>query len=266
MSSRWCGSFVTLALLLSVHAPAGARDLKICTEPNNLPLSNRAGEGFENRIADLIAREIGARLLPVFVAQHGPGFIRGTLGSGRCQVLMGLPIGSSGVATTRPYYRATWMFVSRTKDSVAPVSFDDPILRHLRIGVAVVGEGSDTGPLVALGRRGIIERLVRYPIGGDLGDGNDAPEQMVKDVARARTDLAAVWGPFAGYFASRQAVPLTLQPTPPDDGAAVPLTVSIAVAMKPDDPLRDELDAVLARTQPDIAAILAAFNVPTLGN
>jgi mxaJ protein len=268
MSSR-CLISAALALALviptAVHAEP-PRTLKVCTEPNNMPFSNRRGEGFENRIANLVAKEIGADAVQVLIAQRGPGFVRGTLASGRCDVLMGWPEGSRGVATTRPYYRTTWMFVTRAEEGPAPTSFDDPRLPGAVVGVAVVGEGADTAPVIALGRRGVVDRLRRYAVGGDLGDGGDAAERMVADVANGTLDVALVWGPSAGYYAKRQTVPLALTPTPVSDGDGVPFTLPIAMAVKKGSPLRDELDAALARRAPEIAAILAEYGVPTLGD
>ena len=260
-----CRASVALALLtLLLAGPAAARDLRVCTEPNNLPFSDRAGAGFENRIAGVLAEALGGHLVPVLIAQHGPGFLRATIGAGRCDAIMGMPLGSHGVALTRPYYRTGWVFVTRGGDALRPASFDDPGLRGRSIGVPVVGEGADTAPLIALGRRGLVDRLQRYAIGGDLADGDDAPEQMVADVARGRTDVALLWGPSAGYFAAAQPVPLTLTPTPRDDGPNVPFALDIAVATKPGNPLRDALDAALAREMPRVRAVLAAFHVPVL--
>jgi mxaJ protein len=271
MSSRClisAGQALVLALALVLPAAARAeptRVLKVCAEPNNMPFSNRHGDGFENRIADLIANEIGAKLVRVLIAQHGPGFVRATLASGRCDALMGWPEGARGVATTRPYYRTTWMFVTRADAGPAPTSFDDPRLPGAAVGVAVVGEGADTAPVVALGRRGIVEHLRRYAVGGDLGDGDDAAARMVADVANGTLDVALVWGPFAGYYASRQKAPLSLTPTPESEGDGIPLTLPISIAVKAGSPLRDELDAALARRASDIAAILAEYGVPDVG-
>jgi len=250
--------------MLSLAAlPTAARELKVCSEPNNLPFSNRAGAGFENRIAALLAHELGATLVAVPIAQRGPGFLRATLGSGRCDVLMALPVGATGAALTQPYYRASWVFVVRAERPM-PTSFDEPALRELAIGVPVVGEGADTPPVIALGRRGIVDRMVRYPVGGDLGEDDDAAARMIEDVAEGRLDVAVMWGPAAGYHAARQSAALRLVPTPPDDGPTIRLALSIAMAVKRDSPLREELDAALTRRRAEVAAVLAAYHVPVL--
>jgi mxaJ protein len=175
-----------------------------------------------------------------------------------------MPVGASRVATTRPYYRSGWVFVTRAEDGRTIHSFDDPALRDLTIGVPVVGEGSDTPALIALGRRVLVNRLVSYSVGGDLGDGDDAPERMIDDLAARKTDVALMWGPSAGYWAARQSVRLSLLPTPPLDRGDIPLAASIAVAVKPGNRLREELDTALDGRREEIAAILAAYHVPRL--
>ncbi|HYZ62002.1 MAG TPA: quinoprotein dehydrogenase-associated putative ABC transporter substrate-binding protein [Acetobacteraceae bacterium] len=262
MSSRCRISLAAAAVLLACTS-ARAEALRVCTEPNNMPFSNRAGEGFENRIAAILARELGRELLPVLIAQHGPGFIRSTLGTGRCDAIMGMPLGSAGVDLTKPYYRTSWVFVSRFEP---PGSFDDPRLRALSIGVPVVGEGADTAPLIALGRRKVVGKLHYYSVGGDLGDGDNTPEEMVQDLAKGAIDLAVMWGPSAGYFAAKQGVALQIAPTPRDDGPNVPFALSIAIAVKRGSQLREALDAALERNRDAIAAVLADYHVPLVAD
>src|SRR4051812_5396669 len=113
MSSR-CRNSCLLALLCALAASADARELRVCVEPDALPFSNRAGEGFENRIAALLAEDIGAALVMVPVVQGVRGYIRSTLGAGRCDAIMAMPEGAEDVTTTAPYYRSTWVFVRRS--------------------------------------------------------------------------------------------------------------------------------------------------------
>lgn len=241
---------------------AQARDFRVCAEPNNLPYSNRDGGGYENRIAQVLAQELQAQLVLVPIAQNGPGFIRATLGRGRCDALLAMPVDNDQAAVTAPYYRSNWVFVTRAAQPLDLRSFDDPRLRDLRIGVPVVGEGSDTPALIALGARGLVERLHAYSIGGDIGDGDDATAQMIEDLAQGRIDVAVAWGPAAGYHAARQSVPLRLSPAPERD-RGIALALSIGVAVKQGNTaLRDELDRALQRRRGDIAAILVQYHVP----
>jgi mxaJ protein len=255
-----------LALLLCASSAEAVapRQFKVCAEPNNLPYSNREGGGFENRIARLLADELHAELVLVPIAQNGPGFIRATLGRGRCDALLAMPVDNNQSAVTGAYYRTGWVFVSRARDHLQLRSFDDRRLRDLRIGVPVVGEGSDTPALIALGARGLVEHLHAYSIGGDLGDGDDATAQMIDDVAAGRIDVAIAWAPAAGYHAARQPVPLDLMPAPQQDrGIALALSIGVAVQQR-NTALRDELDQALLRRRDDIAAILDAYQVPRL--
>ena len=121
--------------------------------------------------------------------------------------LKAMPVGADGVTTTTPYYRSTWVFVSRSRrdsDTSSTTSFDDPSLDGKRIGVPVVGEGPDTPPAIALGRRGLAAGLRAYPVRRDMA------ARMIEDVAAGRIDLAVLWGPSAGYFAAHEADAMTL--------------------------------------------------------
>jgi len=259
------GANAAAALLITLSLCSGiaqARDFKVCAEPNNLPYSNRDGAGYENRIAALLAQELQAHLVLVPIAQNGPGFIRATLGRGRCDALLAMPVDNDQTAVTAPYYRSGWVFVTRAQQQLDLQGFDDPQLRELRIGVPVVGEGSDTPALIALGARGLVQHLHPYSIGGDIGSGDDATAQMMADLAQGRIDVALAWAPAAGYHAARQSVPLRLSPTP-DSDRGIPLALSIGVAVQQrNTALRDELDRALQRRHRDIAAILAEYHVP----
>jgi mxaJ protein len=257
MSFR-CRINVAIAiLLLALASAAEARELRVCTEPDNLPFSNRAGEGFENKIAKLLAHEIGAEAVPVFVSWRGPSFIRSTLGAGLCEVIMGVAGSAPGVVTTQPYYRSSWMFVSRARDGLR--SFDDPTLADLNIGIPAIREGKDTPPGIALGRRGLVRHLHR----------EDSAAALVADVASGRLDVAVLWGPSAGFFAERSTEPLTLTPTPTEDryagNGALSFTAAVTVAVaRGNTALRDDLDQALARSRRTIDAIMTEYGVPRM--
>jgi mxaJ protein len=263
MFSRCLISAVAL-LAVSAEAFAEAPAFRVCAEPGNLPFSDLKGAGFENRIAAVIADDLGAALELVPIAQHGPGFFRATLGSGRCDALVAMPEGMDAVLVTTPYYKSSWVFVTRADRKLDIHGFDDARLKDLSIGVRVVGVGPDTPPLAALGARGLIDRLHRYPVGGGLGgaDEEDSAERMVRDVAAGRIDLAVMWGPAAGYYAAGQTPGLVLQPTPAEDnGISLRTSIGMAVA-KQNGGLRDRLNAALIRRQGEIARILADYHVP----
>jgi mxaJ protein len=257
------------ALPAAAAAPAPAtadgseRVLRVCADPNNLPFSNARGEGFENRIAELLARDLGADLRYTWWAQRR-GFVRNTLRAGDCDVLTGVPKGYELALTTQPYYRSTYVFVVRRDSGLHPASLDDPALRKTRIGVQMIGDDfANTPPAHALSKRGIIDNIVGYTVYGDYAQANPAG-RIVGAVAAGEVDVALVWGPFAGYFAPRQSVPLAVEPIAAEsDGPGIPFAFEIAMGVRKGDiALRDEIDAFLTRRKPEIDSILTSYGVP----
>jgi mxaJ protein len=234
----------------------------VCADPNNLPFSNERLEGLENRLAELVARELKTSLRYVWWAQRR-GFIRNTLDAGQCDVVMGVPANLPAVLTTRPYYRSGYVFVTRADRKLDVRSFDDPRLPRLRIGVQVVGDGANTPPMDALARRGLVRNLVGYTVFGDYAQPNP-PARIVEAVARGEVDLAVVWGPLAGFFADRYSTSLKLTPVPAD--STLPLEFAISMAVRKDDQARCAiLDSVLVRRRADIETILDDYHVPRGG-
>jgi mxaJ protein len=260
-----CSSFpraLAFAALLFAAGSVEARDLRVCADPNNLPFSNEAGEGLENKIVTLIAQELGAELRYTWWAQRR-GFLRNTLKAEACDLVPGLPANLEGVRTTAPYYRSTYVFVTRA-DGPEITSYNDPVLREAKIGVHLIGDdGSNTPPAHALARRGVIENVRGYMLYGDYGEPSP-PARILASLAQGEIDVAVVWGPLGGYFATRQAVPLKMTPVRPAfDGPQLPMVFDISMAVrKEDEALRQEVDAALARRRTDVDAILAAYGVP----
>ena len=241
---------------------ADARELRVCADPNNLPFSNERGEGFENKIAELIADELGVTLSYTWWAQRR-GFIRNTLNTGSCDLVTGTTNGIEMLRTTLPYYRSGYTFVTR-QDGPKVSSLDDPILHNLRIGIQLVGEdGANPPPSEALARRGIVDNVRGYLVYGDYRERNPAAAIM-DAVAKGEIDVAIVWGPVAGYFADRESVPLKVAlVTPQNDGPRVPMVFDINMGVRRDDPtLRDEINAALSKLRPKIDAVLANYGVP----
>jgi len=240
-----------------------SRVLRICADPNNLPFSNRREEGFENRVAEILAKDMGARLEYTWWPQRR-GFVRNTLRARKCDVMPGVAAGYELVLTTKPYYRSTYVFVSRKDRHSAIRSLDDPRLRGLKIGVQLIGEdGFNTPPVHALSRRGIVGNLVGYTVYGDYSQENP-PARIVDAVAAGEVDVAIVWGPLAGYFAKRQPVELELVPVAPAvDVPFLPFVFDISVGVRREDvALKQELEGILARRRADILLVLNAYGVP----
>jgi mxaJ protein len=252
---------ILLALLLAGCQPV--RTLKVCADPNNLPFSNAKGEGFENRLAQLVAKDLHARVAYTWWAQRR-GFVRNTLKAGQCDVWPGVASGVEMLATTRPYYRSSYVFVTRADRHLDIASFDDPRLKQLTIGVQMVGDdANNTPPAHALARRGLTANVRGYMLYGDYARPNP-PAAIVEAVDRGDVDVAVAWGPLAGYFARRAAHPLTLRPVQPWlDGPQWPMVFDVSMGVRKDDvALRRELDRALDRNRPAVRALLAAYGVP----
>jgi mxaJ protein len=242
---------------------AGARTLRVCADPNNLPFSNRRGEGLENRLAELVARDLGARLEYTWWAQRR-GFIRNTLRAHRCDVIIGIPMSVELVLATRPYYRSTYVFVQRADAPYRIASLDDPRLRTLRVGLQFVGDdGANPPPAHALARRGVVHNVVRFSVYGDYRE-PDPPSRIIEAVGRGEVDVAVVWGPLAGYFAPRQRARLLITPVKPQiDIPFLPFVFDIAMGVRRDDhTLKAQLDDVLYRRRASVDSLLRAYGVP----
>ncbi len=259
MSSR----FDRLLLALLITVSVNARELRVCSDPNNLPFSNQRREGFENKLADLIARDLGAKVTYHWFAQRR-GFVRNTLNAKKCDVIMGVPSSFELALTTRPYYRSGYVFVSRRDRKLGITSLDDPRLRKLKIGVQMIGDDyASSPPAHALAGRGMTRNVVGYSVYGDYAQ--DSPTRRIVDaVAEGEVDLSAVWGPTAGYFARQSRVPLAVTRfTPEIDLPFLPFVFEISLAVRREDTrLRDELDAIIERRRHEIDAILRQYGVP----
>jgi mxaJ protein len=264
MSLR-CRKAVIVYLLIASSGCAAApqQPLRVCADPNNLPFSNRAQQGFENEIARLIASELDTEIAYTWWAQRR-GFVRNTLNEQQCDVIMGVPSSYELVLTTRPYYRSTYVFLSRADRQLDIGSLDDPRLKQLTVAVQIVGDDyASTPPAEALANRGITNNVRGYSVYGDYSKPNP-PARIVDAVVNGEADIAVVWGPLAGYFAHRQRVPLTLTPvTPQIDPPFLPMVFDISLGVRrADTTFHRKLNQVLVARHAEIDAILERFNVP----
>jgi quinoprotein dehydrogenase-associated probable ABC transporter substrate-binding protein len=237
--------------------------LRVCADPNNLPFSNDRQEGFENKIAELIARDLKVKVEYTWWAQRR-GFVRNTLKAGLCDVIVGLPSSVEMALTTTPYYRSTYAFVTRKDNHISLHSFDDDVLKHVRVGVQLIGDDfANSPPAHALSNRNIVQNVKGYSVYGDYTQANP-PARIVEAVAKREIDVAVVWGPLAGYFAGRQGVPLVVVPVAPQiDLPYLPFVYDISMGVRRgDNAFKDQLEEILARKRPDIEKILDEYNVP----
>ena len=249
-----------LALCGAAHAaaPTQAAELRVCADPANLPYSRRDESGFENRIARLVADDLGMRLR-WFWQEQTRGFVRKTMGAGECDLFIGVPAGFDKVLRTRPYYRSTYVAVTR-RGTPPFAGFQPDKLRARRFGVQLIGNDlAASPPGYALAENGAIDNVTGFLVYGD----GPAGKRMVDAVAANGIDVALVWGPQAGWFARRAGVPLDVAPVKPPPGLPMPFEYAIAMGVrKGDTALRDRLDELLVRRKADIDAILDDYAVP----
>ena len=264
---------LTLLLLLSASlfsAVAWATEtaevtkpFRVCADPNNLPFSNQQQEGFENKIAEVLARGLGQAVAYTWWPQRR-GFLRSTLNAGKCDVVMGLPADIDMVLTTQPYYRSIYAFVYSADAPYNLSSFDDPILKELKIGVHLIGDDyTNSPPAHALSNRGIVDNVVGYSVFGNYADPNP-PGKIVEAVANREIDAAIVWGPIGGYFAQQQAVSLRVVPVASEDKSpSLLLAYDIALGVrKSDEVLKNTLNSLLTQHAEEIQQILIDYGVP----
>jgi mxaJ protein len=259
--SVWLGLCLSLAVVAQVSpCRAEEKDLRVCADPNNLPFSNIKEQGFENRIAEIVAADLHAHLSYVW-QRMGRGFVREFLNKGRCDLLIGIPTDFKPVLTTAPYYRSTYVFVVRRDAAYKPVSLEDPALRKVKIGVQALDE-EYTPPAEALMQRGMRDSLVTYHTVGE-----DA-EAIVRAVLDKQVALAVVWGPLAGYWAHQNVASLECTPVQPEsEPPGLPFTFEISIGVRRGNTaLRDAVQQTLTRRNGEIRNILANFGVPLLEN
>lgn len=247
--------------------PAAQSTLRITADGNNLPFTSEALGGFENRLAAIVAEELGATPSYVWRAQRR-GFFKHALKEGECDVVLGVPAGFEMGMTTKPYYRSSYAFVYRDTPALHGLrSLDDPRLKTLKIGIQLVGDdGANAPPAHALGARGLARNLVGYNVLGDYRDANP-PARVMRALAAGEVDVAVAWGPVAGYFAHEQDPTLVVAPIAEevDPLTKLPMTFNMCMAVRHGDVARrDALNAALERRRADVERVLNEFHVPLL--
>lgn len=254
-------ALVVAALAQNLPAPR----FRVCADPQNMPFSNDRQEGFENRIATLLAKDFGATPRYIWWGQR-QGFIRNTMNAtleeGRCEIVIAVPDKYDLVQTTRPYYRSTYVFVYARGKGLAIRSLDDPILKKLKLGVHLIGDDyANPPPVHELSKRGLVDNVVGF---STFYSAENPPSSIIDAVAAGRIDVAIVWGPAAGYFVKRQRVPLDMVPVPSGKGD-LPFAFNISMGVKRGNAaLKEQLEKVLDRRQADIEAILKEYGVPLM--
>ena len=253
------------SLVLAVNFNVSANEpLKVCAEANNLPFSNDKGEGFENKIAEVLAKDLKTSVAYIWQRQ-GEGFIRQTLGTGACDVVIGVPAQLGGnILTTQAYYRSYYAIVTRRSSHLNLRSYDDPKWRDIKVGLHSVGnDGANSPPAQALGLHDLGNQVVGFTLWGS-DEQKDPQGDVVKAVADGSIDAALVWGPFAGYFAKPFGKQLEVKPAPVEPALPnQPFSWDIAAAVRSNDQeLQTNLNKSLIRNAKQITSILKKYGIP----
>jgi quinoprotein dehydrogenase-associated probable ABC transporter substrate-binding protein len=239
---------------------ADAHFLRVCADPNNLPFSNQQSEGLENKLAQIVSHDLSLELKYVWFSER-KNFLKNSLGAGLCDAVLGVPIDIDDALVTRPYYRSTYVVVTRADRYLKIESLYDPQLKDLRIGVHVL-EDDYAPPAHLLAAQGLSGNIVGYSLFGAYGVPNP-PARLVDAVAAGVVDVAIVWGPFAGYFARTSATPLSIESVSPNRFQMIPFTYSIGVAVrKGNDALRDAIQNVLDKECSNVQKLLKEYRFP----
>lgn len=232
--------------------------LRVCADPRDLPFSNEAGEGFENKIAALLAKKLGKTLTYDFYP-GATGFVRNTLNAHRCDVIMGMPQGDDIAQVTNPYYRTAYALVSKDGAGLETVdSLEDPRLQGRRIGII-----AGTPPATNLAVNGLLGNVKSYPLVVDTRV--DAPASaMIEDLEHDRIDVAVLWGPLAGYLAKQSKNKLRLNLlTKETSGPRMIYRIGMGVRHS-DQEWKRLLNKLIAENKSEIDTILVSYGVPLL--
>jgi quinoprotein dehydrogenase-associated probable ABC transporter substrate-binding protein len=232
--------------------------LRVCADPRNLPFSNEKGEGFENKLAELLAGKLQKKLDYMYFPQ-ATGFVRMTLGAHRCDVIMGFPQGDDLVQGTNPYYRTSYALVAKQGSSLDDVvTLEDERLTGKHIGIV-----AGTPPATNMAANGLMMNAKPYPLMIDTRVDSSA-EAMIGDLEKGTIDAGILWGPIAGFYAQKASPPLHVTPLVKET-AGPRLVFRIGMGVRPaDQNWKRLLNRLIQENQPAINKILLDYGVPLL--
>ena len=254
---------VGLAALLGAGSadaqPVGGASLRVCADPNNMPFSNEKGEGFENKLAELIAQKLDARLEYSWFVE-ATGYVPNTVGREACDLVMGYAQGTGLIEDTNPYYHTSYVLIYRQDDaSLQGIDrLSDPRLKGKRIGLF-----ARTPPASILAMNGLVANAKPFEINAD-DSASQVTMTMIDELASGDLDAALLWGPVAGYYAERASVPLKLVPLVKEN--AGPSTIyGITMGLRPNEPQwKHTINKLIVDNQSEINLLLQSYNVPLL--
>jgi quinoprotein dehydrogenase-associated probable ABC transporter substrate-binding protein len=261
-----CGALAGMGLLAAARAQGNLpslelidpKVLRVCGDPRNMPYSNEQSEGFENKLAEMLAAALGKQLAYTWYPS-APGFVRNTLGAYKCDVIMGFPQGNDLVQATNPYYRTSYALVYKAGSGLDGIdTLSDKVLADKRLGIV-----AGTPPSNTISANGLMLRAKPYPLVVDTRADSSA-DAMVKDIAAGTIDVGVLWGPMAGYFAARASPPMAVVPLT-KEASPVPLIYRIGMGVRASDQeWKRELNRFIEDNQPAINALLLSYGVPLL--
>ena len=233
--------------------------LRVCADPNNLPFSNEKGAGFENKIAEFLAKKLGKELTYAFYP-GATGFVRNTLNAHLCDVILGIPQGNDLVQPTNPYYRTTYAIVTRAGSGLDGIAtLDDPRLKEKTHKIGLV---ANTPPGNILAQQGLMGSVKPYQLMVDTRfDSSSAA--MIRDLESGDIDVALLWGPIAGYYAKNAKTKLNVAPLPETPGTRMAFRIAFGVRHSDQNWKRD-LNQFIAQNKAELEKILLDYGVPLI--
>jgi quinoprotein dehydrogenase-associated probable ABC transporter substrate-binding protein len=233
--------------------------LRVCADPNNLPFSNEKGEGFENKIAELLAAKLHKDVAYTYYP-GATGFVRNTLNAHLCDVILGVPQGNDLTQPTNPYYRTAYALVTRADSDLSDLkSLDDPRLKDKGRRIGLV---ANTPPGNILARNGLLGAVKPYALMVDTRVESPSAA-MVADLEKGDLDVAVLWGPFAGYYAKKSSAKLNVTPIADAPGARMSFRITFGVRHS-DQNWKRELNQFIAQNKAALEGILRDYGVPLL--
>jgi quinoprotein dehydrogenase-associated probable ABC transporter substrate-binding protein len=254
-----CAILVAALSVAEVDSARSAGSLRVCSDPDNMPFSNDKGDGFENKLAELIAEKLGAELTYSWFSES-TGYVPNTMGHDACDLVMGYAQGTGLIDDTNPYYYTSYVLIYRQDDqSLAGVDrLSDSRLKGKRIGLFARTPPASILPMYSLGAN-----AKQFEVNADES-ASKAAQKMIAEIASGELDVGILWGPVGGYYAEQSSVPLKLVPLVKEK--AGPSTIyGITMGVRPNEPQwKHTINKLLAENRPGIYAILEGYNVPVL--
>jgi quinoprotein dehydrogenase-associated probable ABC transporter substrate-binding protein len=239
--------------------PKSASVLRVCADPDNMPFSNEKGEGFENKLAELVAQKLDSQVEYSWFAE-ATGYVPNTMGRDACDLVMGYAQGTGLIEDTNPYYYTSYVLLYRADDeSLAGVTG----ISDQRLKGKSIGYFARTLPASILAMHGLVTTAKPFDLRA-YANASQAATAMIEEIAAGKLDAGVLWGPVGGYYAQRAGMPLKLVPLVKE--TAGPRTIyGITMGVRPKDPQwKHRINKVIAENQDAIIVILQSYNVPVL--